>query len=292
MLSLRVSTRGDSIDNAKHMRSITNWALLCTTNDPESLTIVRIARALRIPLLESTQMHGATLAKEHRLYERIAELGEVHNLAIVEIPGPNEEKELIKKGISVHIIDHHTYEGLDRMQEHASLTQFLALLDITEGDLESVGFDPGVIHGVALLDQGFVWELGRSLLPQEKKHAAREYYLSCKREIQPKYADVEQAAKDVWKSREEHSGIVIIYSTSAHHVREAVSFCIADAYPENPPTSIIVEGDGRISVQETDQAEELFKKYGGFLFGKKRCWGILGKDNPPTVDKIVANLGD
>jgi hypothetical protein len=273
------------------MRDITHWALLCTTNDPESLTIVRIARALRIPLLESTQMHGATLAQEPHLHKRLEELGEVRDLAIVEIPGLNEEKILIKKGIAVHVIDHHTYEGLDRMQEHASLTQFLALLDITDVDLENAGFDPKVIRGVALLDQGFVWELGRSVLSEEKKHAAREYYLSCKREIQPKYTDIEQAAEDAWKSREVGSGFVIIHSTSTHHIREAVSFLIADAYQENPPTSIIVEGDGRISVQETDKAEGLFNKYGGFLFGKKRCWGILGKDNPPTVDKIVANLG-
>lgn len=272
------------------MRDTTNWALLCTTNDPESLTIVRIARELNIPLLESKQMHGATLANEPELIDRLRKLGTVQHLAIVEIPGQTEEAELTHQGIEIHIIDHHTYEGLDRMQEVASLTQFLELFKITDIDLTHGGFDPDVIRGVAFLDQGFVWELGRSLLSEEKRHATREYYLACKREIQPKYAEVEHDAEKMWETREEFENLVIIRSTSSHHIREAVSFRIADAYPTHPPTSIIIEGDGRISVQETDKAEELFKSFGGFLFGKKRCWGMLGKDHPPSVDNIVANL--
>lgn len=274
------------------MRNLGGWALLCTTNDPESLTIVRIARALHIPLIESTQMHGATLAKEPKLLERLSALGDIHDLAIVEIPGPDEEKMLNGAGVRVHLIDHHTYEGLDRMQNVASLTQFIELFEITDADLEGEGFDPDVMRGVALIDQGFVWELSRSALSEEKKHAAREYYLACKREIQPKYADVERDAEKAWKTHEKIGNLIIVRSASTHHIREAVSFRIADIYPEHPPTSMIIEGDGRISVQETDKAEKLFTTFGGFLFGKKRCWGILGKDNPPSVDNIIANIRD
>lgn len=272
------------------MRDITNWALLCTTNDPESLTIVRIARALHIPLIESTQMHGATLAHESQLIERICELGPIEHLAIVEIPGPREEANLAQQGIEVHIIDHHTYEGLDRMQNIASLTQFLALFEISDADLVRAGFDPDLIRGVALIDQGFLWELAASDLSKEKQREARAHYLACKREIQPKYADVERDAEKAWDAREEYNDLVVIRSQSSHHVREAVSFHIADAYPNMPPTSIITEGDGRVSVQETDKAEDLFKKFGGFLFGKKRCWGMTGKDNPQSVDNIMAYI--
>lgn len=272
------------------MRDIATWALLCTTNDPESLTIVRIARALHIPLIESAQVHGATLKKEPRIHERLTELGNVKHLAIVEIPGPEEEKALEASDITVHAIDHHVYEGLDRMQETASLTQFLELFEITDADLQNAGFDPDVIRGVALIDQGFVWELGRSSLSQEKKHAAREYYCACKREIEPRYAEIEHDAQKAWETREENEHLIIIRSKSAHHIREAVSFLIASAHPIHPPTSIIVEGDGRVSVQETSKAEELMKKFGGFLFGKKRCWGKGGSDSPPSVDKIMANI--
>lgn len=272
------------------MRNVKTWALLCTTNDPESLTIVRIARALNIPCIESTQMHGATLAHEDQLHERLAVLGDTTDLAIVEIPGVKEEETLTAAGIAVHVIDHHTYEGLDRMQPVASLTQFLALFEITESDLANAGFDPDIVKGVALIDQGFLWELAASNLSEEKQHAARAYYVACKREIQPKYTEVERDANAAWAAREVREGIVIVEAESVHHVREAIAFRIADAYPQHPPTSIVVEGDGRVSVQETDQAEKLFATFGGFLFGKKRCWGMLGKDHPPSVDNIVANI--
>jgi hypothetical protein len=272
------------------MRDIMNWALLCTTNDPESLTIVRIARALGIPLIASAQTHGATLTQEPHLLDRIAELRSVTHLAIVEIPGPREEADLEASGIEVRIIDHHTYPDLDRMQNIASLTQFLELFHITNADLAQKGFDPDIIHGVAFIDQGFLWELASSNLSREKQREVRAYYLACKREIQPKYAEIEKAAHHAWETHEIKEGVLIIRSESPHHIREAVSFCIADAYPEHPPASVVLEGDGRISVQETEQAEKLFANFGGFLFGKKRCWGMLAQDRPPSVDEILANI--
>ena len=272
------------------MRNITNWALLCTTNDPESLTIVRIAQKLGIPLIQSEQMHGATLAQEPELFARIRALGSVQHLAIVEIPGVVQEAELQSTGITIHILDHHTYPNLDRMQPVASLTQFLQLFEITQEDLVAHGFDPEIIHGIALIDQGFLWELAVSALPEEKQRLAREAYITCKKEIDPKTEEIFTDAKRAWKNREEHEGILIVRSASTHRVREAVAFCIADVYPVHPPTSIVIEGDGRISVQESEKAEKLFTMYGGFLFGKKRCWGILPEDRPPSVDKIIANI--
>lgn len=272
------------------MRDITNWALLCTTNDPESLTIVRIAKALAIPLLESEQIHGATLAEEPRLFERIAQMQGIKHLAIVEIPGVEEEKHIADLGIEVHIIDHHTYADLDRMQNEASLTQFRELFEISDEDLCGAGFDSEIIRGVALIDQGFLWELAESELPIERQRASRAYYLSCKRDIDPDYSKTEEEALVAWQTKEIKDGVVVIRSTSPYRIREAVSFLIADAFPEAPPTSIIVEGDGRVSVQETDEAEELFVKFGGFLFGKKRCWGIVAEGHPPTVDEIMANI--
>lgn len=272
------------------MRDIKNWALLCTTNDPESLTIVRIAQALHIPLIESKQPHGATLAAEPRLNERIAEIGEIKHLAIVEIPGLKEEESLKESGIEVHIIDHHTYKDLDRMQNEASLTQFRELFEISAKDLGDAGFDADIVHGVALIDQGFLWELATSELSPEKKRATRAYYVSCKRDIDSKYQETEEAALGAWQAREMRDDVVIIRSSSPHHVREAVSFLVADAFPEAPPTSIILEGDGRVSVQETDKSEALFIKFGGYLFGKKRCWGMTPENRPPSVDEIMANI--
>jgi len=272
------------------MRDITNWALLCTTNDPESLTIVRIAQKLHIPLLESKQAHGAMLAREPRLLERMKENPTTKHVAIVEIPGVAEERCIADLGIEVHIIDHHTYPNLDRMQNEASLTQFRVLFEISDEDLRCAGFDPEIIRGVALIDQGFVWELAESELSPEKQRASRAYYISCKRDIDAKYSETEDAALEAWQTREIQEDVVIIRSKSSYRIREAVSFLLADAFPEAPPTSIIIEGDGRVSVQETDKAEELFAKFGGFLFGKKRCWGIVAENRPPTVDEIMANI--
>lgn len=273
------------------MRDCTRTVLLCTKNDPESLMITEIAEALHIPLLISSQEHGARLECEPELQKRIIAVNAcATRVVIVEIPGPDEEKRLVQAGYDVVIIDHHTYSDLDRMQMQASLTQFLAFFEISSEELQVHGFNPAIIRGIALIDQGFLWELYRSELTQEEQRCAQEAYFARKCKIHPHTSRIFMHAREAWEMREKRARCVIVRVAHEPGIREAVAWIIAENYPQNPPTSIVVEGDMRISVQEYAEAGQLFAAYGGFLFGNGRCWGMVGKGCSQQVDEIIAKI--
>lgn len=275
------------------MKNLDHEVLVCTTNDPESLLITKIASAMHLPLVKSSQGHGARLEKEPDLAKRIAAADpEAKAVLIVEIPGPSIEDELRDGGVEIMIIDHHVYDGLDRMKDQSSLEQFLNYFEVSDADIAALGFDPFLVRAVAMLDKGFMWEMTRQNFTAEERDRAREYYLELKHEIGGEYLEAKAAADRAWAAREEKSGILIITSDDPKvHIREAVSFLIAAAYPDKAPTSIIFEGDGRVTVQDSEDAEKLFNEYGGFLFGMKKCWGKKGNDGVvPSVDEILARV--
>ena len=134
--------------------------IISPRNDVESLTIVALAEALHIPCIVSAQPHGATLDAEPDLIGRIREANPVaHDIVIVEMPNVSAEDKLRELGFEVHVVDHHRYESLDRMQKESSLEQVRALFDMDDTTLRIAGFDPVLIRGVGLIDRGFVWEL-------------------------------------------------------------------------------------------------------------------------------------
>ncbi len=277
------------------MKDISSHLLLCTTNDPESLLITKIARALFLPILSSAQQHGARLSQESHLFDRVREMtSEAKTIVIVEIPGPDEEGILRKAGYEVVIIDHHTYPNLNRMQPQSSLEQFLHYFEISDENLLGVGFEPYLVKGVGCIDRGFLWELQKDGYSDEEARQIREYYVALEREVDPRFTEVMQIAKEAWEHRELHEGIWIIRSSHQQvHIRNAISFLFADAFPHEAPPAIIVEGDGKITLQDHDRAKEFFTAYGGYLFGMETCWGITPEMGVvPTVDALLARLSD
>src|SRR5688572_8736726 len=105
--------------------------LICPRNDEESLMILKIAEALGLSIVESNQPHGAKLDREGDLVARIQEANpNAKTLTIVELPGPKTEQELKDLGFELAIIDHHTYDDLDRMKPKSSLEQFLERYEV------------------------------------------------------------------------------------------------------------------------------------------------------------------
>lgn len=262
--------------------------LLCPRNDEESLQIVKIAQAMDIPLVISNQPHGARLDHEEKLVERLR-IANPHasHIVIVELPGPETESRLKAMGYQLVIIDHHKYPGLDRMKMQSSLEQFLEVFDIDNGKLQHLGFDPLLVRGVAAIDRGFLWELKRSGFSPEQAQRVRDYYRALGHELGDHFAQAEIIARQAWETHTEKNGILIFNSPNPSiRIREALSFLIADKYNE-PPTSIIVEGPGQITVQDTSKALDLFSSFGGYTFGMNLCWGLkasAGKGTPTTEE--------
>lgn len=267
----------------------TESILLCPRNDEESLQIIEIAEKLGVKVLISEQPHGAKLSREKDLVVRMQELHpDAKGIVIVEIPGEKDEQELRDLGYEVMIIDHHTYDELDRMNAKSSIEQFLDLYEIDELLLRALGFDPVMIEAVGAIDRGFVWELEKLGWSESQKAKARKYYRELTMQLgSPRREREEEAAHIAWKGRREEGGVLIVESDADDvSIRDAISFIIADEIGQ-PTTTIIRQGTRRIYVQETDETPRLKAAFGGFTFGQNRCWGVLREDGTlPSVDEV------
>ncbi|MBI1908391.1 hypothetical protein HYS28_03170 [Candidatus Uhrbacteria bacterium] len=270
-----------------------DFVLLTPKNDEESLMIVRIAEAAKIPMVVSAQPHGAKLEREPAVLDRLRKANPAaRRVVIVEIPGPETEGVLREAGYDVAVIDHHRYTELDRMTDKSSLEQFLEMFGIDEAMLATLGFDPVLVRGVGIIDRGFLWALRNEIPDVETRKRIRDFYRSLALELGKDRARIEEAAQEAWEHREVRDGVVIVRTDRNDvSIRDAVSFLIADAY-DAPPQSIVVEGTRRLFVQESDHAAALFQEYGGFTFGRDRCWGIQGTPEKPlpAVDEILAKV--
>lgn len=257
--------------------------LVCPKNDEESLQILKIAQAAGFPTVISAQPHGARLYNEPNLIARLKLADpDAQRVAIVEIPGVTVEDELKSIGYEVVIIDHHRYDDLDRMQHLSSLEQFLEVFGLSDERLRTLGFDPVLVRGVGMIDRGFVWELkAEGLSPTDQKRV-RDYYVSLMNELgSPSEGSVAEARR-AWEAREQAGEIFIVRSRRADlKIREALSFVIADEYAE-PPQVLIFEGNGRVSLQDSDLAPKLHQAFGGFTFGQDRCWGFQPEPGRPA----------
>ncbi len=266
--------------------------LLCPKNDEESVLILKIAIAAGIPTVISPQAHGSRLELEEKLEERLKTANpNASTIVIVETPGSAREAELEKAGYEVIIIDHHRYEGLNRMKQESSLDQFLALFELDDKKLIELGFDPFLVKGVAMLDRGWVWELSREGIEKEDRKRIVEYYLSFADELGGSRKDGMAEARKVWEIREERDGVIIVRTPTETRIREALSIILAENYDE-PPVTLIVEGAHRITVQDTDKATKLHETFGGYVFGKDRCWGYPStpEKKGPSEDEIMEVL--
>lgn len=268
-----------------------NTVLICPKNDEESLLIVAIAEALGIPLVLSKQPHGARLEREKKLVERIRKASpEAKRVVIVEIPGPSVEEDLRKQGFQVKIIDHHRYDDVSRMKKKSSLEQFLDFFKIDDATIRRMGFQPKMVRAVGAIDRGFVWELEKEPLTKKEKKQALQFYQVLAHQVRgARQEKEEKAARQAWSQRKKEKGIWVVRAAEDRvSVRDALSFIVFEEIGK-PTTLMIVQGKRRLYVQETSRAKKLHEAFGGFTFGRDRCWGILaeGKSVLPSVDEVL-----
>ena len=256
--------------------------LLIPQNDAEAVQIIRMSKKLGIQTLVSDKPHGARLEHEPDLVERLRETGK-DEVVIVEIPGPEAEQQLRDVGFTVHVIDHHRYEKLDRMSNAetgeplpSSLEQFLSLFDIDDAELTQHGFDARLVRGVGAMDRGFIWALQRDGFTEEEvKRISREVRDLSKEARGDELMGLnEEAAKRAWEERTQVAEFVWVNSDEPRaEIRPVVSLMAAEQFGKPTPMIITSRGGLLIYVQETPKSLELFKKFGGFTFGQDTCWG-------------------
>lgn len=268
--------------------------LVCPRNDVESVVILAIAEALRIPCVVSEQAHGATLDVEPKVIDRIRAVNPIaHDVVIVEMPSVSAEDNLRELGFDVHVVDHHRYESLDRMQMESSLEQFLKLFAIDEAMLIFAGFDPVLVLGVAMIDRGFVWELTKQGVNEEDRKRIIAYYREQSALLDANRLVEERAAKEAWEHREIVEGVIVVRSEMKDlSIRDAISFLVAEHF-DTPPVVLIHQPGRIVYVQDTPTARLLQQTFGGFTFGQDLCWGkpVDASGEIPSVDEVLAAHG-
>lgn len=277
------------------LSDLDQFVVVCARNDEESLQIIKLTEAFKIPSFVSLQPHGARLEKEPIFFQRLTEEHpKAKHLVLVEMPGVEMESRLEALGYTVTIIDHHRYPGLDRMKQKSSLEQFLAFFGIEDVDLERQGFDPLLVRSVGVIDRGFFWELAKEGFSEEDRRRAIKYYLALRDELALFNPEAADEARQVFEAREDCDGVLVFRGAgSRFRIREELSFLLAEHYPDREPTSVIFERDGKVSVQNTPYANALTERFGGYQFGKGLCWGKVledlgnDRDTLPTLSEIL-----
>ncbi|TAK04100.1 hypothetical protein EPO34_03020 [Patescibacteria group bacterium] len=276
--------------------------LIIPVNDPEAVQIWRIAKAMGLPVIRSRQGHGATLDKEKELLKRVKASGH-KRVVVVEMPGPKAEESLRRAGFDVVIIDHHEYTGLDRARNpktgrrlRSSLEQFRSLFRITDKKLKALGFDPRLVRAIGIQDRGYVWALLKEGYAWKDIRGIFEHMDRLMDEVRDPGKEQEKMAQAqrAWDKREAWNGYFIVHGDGTGNLRVRLSRIAALAM-RKPTPIIVVEADrGFIYVQESDAAEKLFNRFGGFTFGMGRAWGHKnsGTKHPVTLEMVQAFLAE
>lgn len=272
-----------------------NCLLIVPVNDEEAFLIAELGEKIGMQVHRSKQEHGARLENEPNIIDVVECRGErsFAHVIIVEMPGPDIEQSIKSKGLSLKIIDHHQYNDLNRAYDKdgnalpSSLHQFLALAEISDSELEKLGYDPRLVNGIGYWDAGYFWGLLEVGYSKEEVDEVENYKNQISAKI-PGRLPSEQAraaAKEAWKNREEWNGYQVVISDKPEtYIRSLVSRLSAREYWKPMPMIIIERAGKRIYVQESDRVKDLFEHFGGFTFGSDCNWGY---DNDEQKQKLT-----
>lgn len=264
--------------------------LVIPPNDAEAVLIKQIAEKIHLPIIESHQLHGASLDKGHDYVREILN-GGYKKAIIVEMPGVKAEKRLRKSGIELEIIDHHHYTGLDRAHSASgellgsSLEQFLKLLRISDTQLHNLGFVSRLVHGVGIQDRGYIWSLQDEGYTKKEIEQVLAYTdaLTAHLHNPQNEARKHRLAEAAWKRRKRWHEFFIVSTRADLQLRPRISRIIVETIGKPTPLIIVEKKRGLIYVQESPFALHLFERFGGFTFGLDRNWGIRNIPGKPSV---------
>ncbi len=268
-----------------------NTLLIVPVNDLEAFLIAELGERIKMQVYRSEQPHGAKLGDESNILETIKK-SICSTVIIVEMPGPEIEKQIQALGKELKIIDHHSYTDLDRARDAegmslpSSLEQFLELAGIDDKELDEIGYKPRLVRATGLWDAGYIWALIDNGYTTEEIEEFEEYKEVIDQKLGSSSMTKESklAAELAWKAREEWKEFWIFESADMNaHIRSLISRMAAKHFKKPTPV-IILERAGRvIYVQETPRASDLFDHFGGFTFGKDHNWGYDNEEGEKQV---------
>lgn len=280
---------------------LSDIVLVCPDNDAESQLILLMAYRLGMTVIRSGQGLGATLERERgSLLDLILATGR-RQVWIVEIPGPQTETRLRQAGIEVTIIDHHTYGQLDRSRGSdgqilpSSLEQFLHLTSVDDEQLITWGYNPIVVHGIAIMDARFIQGLREAGYTHKQICRVLDYREHCARAGFPDFDKAQAAARAAWKQRRLIGGYICVVSHDTVPIRGAISTITIYEDCDTKPLIVVDKSGDELFVQNVepsvvDRLQSAIPS--GFTFGSGRCWGVnnVRSKTPYTLDHLLGVL--
>ena len=257
--------------------------IISPINDAESVTIVEIARCLGFDIRISAQPWGATLEKEPK--ESFTNLKQ--NVIIVEMPGVRSEEELARK-YTLHIIDHHRYETLDRTHPISSLEQFASLIGYELNRWET---------GVALNDRGYITALEKSGYADPEIQAIRKFDMQAQGLNDSDFA---QLTSDYARAQHSPAGSVLVVTT-----RLAKTSYLSDLHywkrkkGDTNLDLLVISAGEETKVQEVnfygapDSVARLQSNLGGFSGGDPSTgmfWGKVFDVPMPGASELLSQI--
>lgn len=252
--------------------------------------IRKLADKLKLPVIESRQLHGASLDKGHDYVGEVKRGGYRH-VIVVEMPGPKAEARLRKMGIDLQIVDHHHYTGLSRAHDQqgrllpSSLEQFLTMFQVTDSQLKRWELEPLLVRGIGIQDRGYVWALQDEGYSKKEIKQVMAFHDSLIAHLYNPKNDASKArlVEAAWKRRRKWREFWMITTRADVQLRPGLSRLVAEKIGKPTPMIIVEHGRGLIYVQESPYALHLFERFGGFTFGLDRNWGHKNKSDEKRV---------
>ncbi len=274
--------------------------LIIPTNDAEAILIAQLADAMGLPVIRSGQTHGASLDKGRDVVPLVKK-GKYKKVIVVEMPGPKTEARIKKLGVTLKIIDHHHYTGLDRAHDPksgkmlmSSLEQFLSMFKINKTKLKKLGFDHKFVLGIGILDRGYIWALQDSGYSDDEIRDVLAFHDELVAPLRNQQTEKrkEKLVKAAWKRRKKWREFYIVETGGDIQLRPRLSRLVAVRFRKPTPLIIIERKRRLIYVQESEYAMDLFRKFGGFTFGLDRNWGYRNesKTNRVTLKNVKRTI--
>jgi hypothetical protein len=270
--------------------AVKKTVIIVPPNDAEAVMIRTLADKLSLPVIESKQLHGASLDQGRDYVSEVVQ-GGFRRVIVVEMPGPRAEARLRRKGIDVKIIDHHHYAGLSRAHDArgrllpSSLEQFLAMFKVTDARLKRWGFDPKLVRGIGIQDRGYVWALQEEGYSKKEIQQVMDFHDSLISHLRHPKSEARKArvVAAAWKRRKKWREFWIMSTTADVQLRPGLSRLVVQKIGKPTPMIILEHGRGIIYVQESSYALQLIERLGGFTFGRDRNWGYKNEQRKPRV---------
>jgi hypothetical protein len=273
-----------------------NTLLIVPVNDEEAYTIAELAERIGLQVHRSEQPHGARLENEPDILSLVRD-SECDRIVVVEMPGPEIEEQIRALGKELIIIDHHRYTDLDRAHDSqghrlpSSLEQFLKMFELSDKEIDELGYNPRMIRATGLWDAGYIWALIENGYTNKEIEQFEEHkeVIEKKLGLSAVTEESRSAAERAWKDRQEWNGFQICVSADQKaHTRSLVSRMAAKHYKKRTPVIISERAGQRLYVQESDQAEKLYEQFGGFMFGSGNNWGydINDQDKELSLEDV------